>query len=550
MSFDTTFSTLSLEKQSHVLKDFASLFRGNERGYGVGEFRDARQREEDNKWTPGHVRWVWGAPGQEQIAAHLKGELLTGIGVLCDDGKCWFACLDIDEYDEMDYKDVMQKIQATTLPLVVFRTKSGGLRICIFFSELIEATEVIPRMRKLAAILGYAGCEVFPKQTSLRVEKDDCPSWIYLPYGGTREIFAEQGAMNEGGNLMDIGEAVTYCMNRRLNRLNFFNLFAAEKAAETNGRRNGKKHPAGLWVEESTKEDTINAMFWDGPVCTWILARKGVGQGHRNNFLAHCATFLKKKYENWSAAIDWVNVNVLVPVGDLETLSNLKKRWNGHAYEYQCHDEPMATFCDAHGCRLKRYGVGSDGGIDYPELGMTIINTEPPTYMINAGEHRIDMSPAEIYGIRTFQIKFLEKRARMPTNLKQATHVNWINSLMDTATVVEPTHIMRANANELELLTSYFARYVPIWIRRGVPDDKSDAIRVKEEERRIYFKWEKLAEYLRRAYKDSDVKSMRKFIDAKGQYHLSDRGHWWRCTWSLSFDIFDEDDVSRWLHPD
>src|ERR1700747_454204 len=152
---ETTFSSYSTGKQAQVLHDFMELFQGNDRGYGVGEFAGARQREEDNKWTPGHVRWTWGKPEAEQYHVHLAGKLLVGIGVLCDDGNVWFSCLDIDEY-EIDYYEVMQKIKQTTLPLCVFRTKSGGLRITLFFDEPISAEDVIPRMRRLAARLGYA----------------------------------------------------------------------------------------------------------------------------------------------------------------------------------------------------------------------------------------------------------------------------------------------------------------------------------------------------------------------------------------------------------
>src|ERR1700751_1740285 len=218
----TQYSNYQPDKQALLLNNFMDLFRGNERGHGIGEFVGVKQREEDNKWTPGHVRWTWGKPDRAQYHAHLNGDYLIGIGVLCDSGCVWFTCLDIDEYD-IDYSAVMQKVRQTSLPLVVFRTKSGGLRITIFFSEPIEAEDVIPRMRKLAAMLGYAGCEVFPKQTKLLVDKGDCPSWIYLPYGGTGDVFPEQGCMNEGGNLMEIDEAMPYCLKRRLNKQNFMN---------------------------------------------------------------------------------------------------------------------------------------------------------------------------------------------------------------------------------------------------------------------------------------------------------------------------------------
>jgi len=553
MPDSTTFGTYTNAKQEKILQEFMDLFKGNSRGYGVGEFDGARQREEDNKWTPGHVRWTWGQPGYGQYRAHLMGELLIGVGVLCDDGCVWFSCLDVDDY-EIDYGDVMQRVRAIALPLCVFRTKSGGLRITLFFDEPISAEDLIPRMGKLSAMLGYAGCEIFPKQTKLLVDKGDCPSWIYLPYSGTgaysgEPLFAEAGCMNDGGNLMEIDLAMQYCLERRLNKLSFFNLFSAEKAADANGKKNGKRHPDRIFVQEENHIDTVDSVFHDGPVCLRILSRMGVGQGQQNHFLTMCGIFLLRKYENWSEALRWVNTSILKPSGDPGKLESMIKRLPTQKYDYLCHDEPMSTFCDAHGCRNKKYGVGTNGGVDYPELGMTIVNTEPPTYIINVGTKRMIMDSAELFSVRTFQIKFLEQRIHIPATRKQNDHIAWINGLLDTATEVEPKYIMRTNAAELEVLHEYFGRHVPIWVRRGQPDDRKDSVRVKEEESRIYFKTDKLFEWMRRSYKESDVKAMRVFLADKGTEHKGG-GHWWRYTTSVQFDVFEEEVLERWLNPE
>ena len=65
-----------------------------------------------------------------------------------------------------------------------------------------------------------------------------------------------------------------------------------------------------------------------GPVCLVTLSPKvrDKHQGQQNHALAHCATFLKKKYENWEKALEWVNYNILVPVGDEHTYQIVS--WN------------------------------------------------------------------------------------------------------------------------------------------------------------------------------------------------------------------------------
>jgi hypothetical protein len=51
-------------------------------------------------------------------------------------------------------------------------------------------------------------------------------------------------------------------------------------------------------------------------------------------------------------------------------------------------------------------------------------------------------------------------------------------------------------------------------------------------------------------YSDREVKTMRTFVDRNCEFHLEGRGHWWRYTYSISFDKFDEEDVERWLNPE
>ncbi len=546
----TQFATFAPQKQASILHVFMDLFKGNDRGYGVGEFVGVKQRESDNKWTPGHTRWTWGQPGEEQYGAHLRGDYLTGIGVLCDNGSVWFSCLDIDEY-EIDYSEVMSKVKRAGLPLVVFRTKSGGLRICIFFTEPIEADVVISRMHKLSASLGYAGCEIFPKQTKLLVEKGDCPSWIYLPYGGTGDVFPEQGCMNDMGNLMEISEAMAHCTDLRIDRSQFLNLFAAEKAADANGKKNGKKHPNGVWVNEGDKQDIIDEMFHDGPVCLRILSRLGIHQGQQNHALAHCATFLKKKYENWDKALEWVNYNVLVPVGDIEKLQSIIKRWENNKYEYQCHEEPMRSFCDSLACREKKYGVGSDMNITMPELGMTIINRKPRMFIISVGEIRIQMEATQLINQNMFQNKFLEEGITVPHQRKKEEHSNWINMQMASATVVEPSYLMRTNATELEIFERFLGWHLKSWVRRGMIPKETDIVRAVPKEKRFYFKWKDMESSLRKNMLDREIPSMRIFIENNCTHHKDDsRGRWWRYTYSISFDKFDEDMVNEWMSED
>jgi hypothetical protein len=558
MTAEHIFTTLPIGKQALIIKEFSELFNSNKRGYGLGEFEGARFNEDKNKWIPGSVRWTWGTAGEEEWRAHLAGKRLLGLGVLCDDNMVWYACLDIDQY-EIDYQDEMAKIKRSSLPLVVFRTKSGGLRVTLFFEEAIESELVIPRMKKISSLLGYAGCEIFPKQIKLDVANGDCPSWIYMPYGGTGAryiggdevsppMFPEQGCMNEAGNLMDITEFIPYAKDRRVSKKQFMELFAGEEKAKTNGKSNGRKHPKGSWVQEESAEVTINTMFCDGPPCMWTIAHNRC-HDFQNNFLLDVATFLKQKYsENWEKALEWVNYNVLQPVGDREKLNGIIKRTQGHKYDYMCQQEPICSHCNPHACRRMPWGVGQNGkGADHLELGVTIILTEPNLYIVNLGEKRVMFNPEDLIRQDKYQLKCAEYSVPVPHRKKPDEWIDLVNRSLETATRVQPSHAIRSHASHFDMLMVFLNVHIPNFLRYGEKPD--DMARARIDERRVYFKDHRLLTWAKR---DGGVKyeiEMRRFIHDKCDYHdkKTSGGRWWRCTYSISFDMLDEDAVEKWL---
>jgi hypothetical protein len=557
MTSDSIFTTLSGGLQAQIINDLMDLFRSNSRGYGVGEFTGARFDEDKNKWIPGHVRWTWGETSEREWHDHLAGVRLLGQGVLCDDNRVWYACLDIDSYD-IDYHEEMAKIKRSGLPLVVYRTKSGGLRIVIFFSEAIDSELVIPRMRRVASLLGYAGCEIFPKQSKLDVSNGDCPSWIYMPYGGTgaayssdkSALFPEQGCMNEGGGLMELEEGIGYAMSKRLTRDQFIELFAAEEHAKANGKANGRKHPKGNWVQEESYETTINTMFCDGPPCMWTISHDRC-RDMQNNFLFNVSTFLRRKYpENWDKALEYVNYNVLQPVGDRDKLNSIVKRAPSHNYQYLCDQEPICGHCNPHACRRMPFGVGDGkGGTDHYELGLTIINTEPRIFIANLGDSgvRLILTHEEIWELRKYTLKCIGYGVKPPIGIGRDEWHNIVNRNIENATVVEPPPIMRANASEIEVMTRWLSIRVPTFMRMGAKGS-GDEVRVKIRERRIYFKHLALMEFCRR-YSSSHEERMRLYVTTKCEHHTQGPGcrGWFRSKYSILFDVIDEELITKWM---
>jgi hypothetical protein len=84
-------------------------------------------------------------------------------------------------------------------------------------------------------------------------------------------------------------------------------------------------------------------------------------------------------------------------------------------------------------------------------------------------------------------------------------------------------------------------------------EKSDDRVRVRIEEKRVYFKEKRLLEYCRMLPGGGSLEtSMRWFINSKGEYHEQGPGHrdWWRSTYSITFDMFEESERERWFPKD
>ena len=60
----------------------------------------------------------------------------------------------------------------------------------------------------MAEALGFGGCEIFPKQTEILVERGDTGNFLNLPYhGGIRGL---RYAFDEDGNALSLEDFIQY----------------------------------------------------------------------------------------------------------------------------------------------------------------------------------------------------------------------------------------------------------------------------------------------------------------------------------------------------
>lgn len=335
--------------------------------------------------------------------AHLDGKRPLGIPPIRVDSTCLWGSIDIDHYD-IDLTEIVKRVEDAGLPLVPCRSKSGGLHLFMFFAEPVPASAAQGVLRDLAASIGFAGSEIFPKQTQVIEERGDKPNWIVMPYFG--DDFGGKLKMQRGlkktGAEMTVGEFLSMAEKRRVTPEQLTALTqnvkpapAAAKGKKANGTGNeGGKRPA--------------LPYGDGPPCLTHLAAAGFPEGGRNNALFHIGVYLKKANPtDWQKHLESDNQLYMKPPLPAEEVDAVIKSLQRKEYEYKCKDQPMVSHCNSVVCRGRKHGVGVGGS--YPEiLGIDKLDTEPPVWFVQIPGHRIPMTTDDLQNYTRFHKKCIE----------------------------------------------------------------------------------------------------------------------------------------------
>ena len=141
--------------------NFKDIFKGLDRARGV-TYVD--KKGEDGQKIKGKSFVTREKVTDDLWNKHLQGiEPSLGIIPINDDNKCRWGCIDIDSYAGFNHKQLINKIQKLNLPLIVFRSKSGGAHAFIFTKTFVPATVMRAKLKIIASAVGFAKAEIFPK---------------------------------------------------------------------------------------------------------------------------------------------------------------------------------------------------------------------------------------------------------------------------------------------------------------------------------------------------------------------------------------------------
>lgn len=309
-----------------VVIRFLTVFKGNTSFYNKNEL--PKVKPEGGKFKT-KITTVKEKLTKEEIARHLDGEIGIGLSPISNDNKVFYAALDIDCYDSRLDK-MLDFIREYNLPMIPFRSKSGGLHVYIFFTKAVSARsarellEDIIYYFSLEDIYGKGKVEIFPKQTDLK--EGSCGSCLCLPYFNAEDTYNPMIDCDK--NTYDIEEALDYI----------------------------QKH---MTTMEDMKNILKNLPFSDSPPCLQkvLLAHLiGSEDSGRNNFLFSFAVYAKKKYGNgFETYVQEVNNGFECPLED-SVIDQICDSVNNNEYYYKCKE--LSPYCDKVHCKKREFGLG------------------------------------------------------------------------------------------------------------------------------------------------------------------------------------------------
>ena len=360
----------------------------------------------------------------ELIESHLSGSWGVGSIPINEDNKCRFGALDIDQYP-LDIEALDRKLRGSRIPCVVCRSKSGGAHIFFFFNEWISAGEFRDKASEISAILGYGGCEIFPKQEQVLVERGDVGNFINLPYFDAEQTL--RYAVKEDGDAATIEEFLGLIEERKLSASEFLTLDLGGKSDQFKG--------------------------W--PPCLKHLLESGIPEGGRNTTMFAVGTACKMvDPDNWKTLHETINSQYCKPPLAASEIVTIQQQLEKKEYFYPCEQQPLASHCNKSLCKNQKYGIGpAQQSVDL--AGLSVIMSEPRLWFMDVNGRRLELTTEELQVPLKFQRACMEQLNFMPQAMKPSDWHTVVNEMMTNLNEIEVPQELTYKGQFTEHLEGY-----------------------------------------------------------------------------------------------
>ena len=398
-----------------------AAFEGSKAAYGettVGRIGRKGKAEAKSFVRRGHMT-------EDLVQRHIDGEQGVGAIPITQENTCRFGALDIDVYD-LDHPGLQSKIQQLKLPLIHCRTKSGGAHLFLFMKEWHPASLIREHLTEMSIALGFSGCEIFPKQDAILVERGDLGNFINMPYFNADTT--TRYAFNTAAEALDLEEFLDLVERSRVTLSDL-------DALDLSG---SKEH------------------FTDGPPCLRLLVATGCVSEMRNNTMLQMGVYAKLKYpDDWTNRVEDMNRTFMEPPLDSKELLGIIKQLQKKDYFYTCNIEPFCSVCDKDVCRTKKFGVGGDSESKAQVGGLTVVMSEPRLYFMDVNGKRVELGVDQLHNQSLWQKACLAQIDFMPSAMKAHDWTGLVNRMLAEATYQEVPRELTLVGQFEELLKSY-----------------------------------------------------------------------------------------------
>lgn len=475
---------------------FCTIFKGKNNTYVRNEL--PKEKPEAGQKIKTNITNNEGTVDKFLMAHHLDGDFGVGVCPVNAEGKCYYGVIDIDYY-QSEINNVLDIIREYSLPLLPFRSKSGGLHVYFMLSKAVSAKVMRAVLKKVIDIFsldvtyGKTKVEIFPKQE----KAEGFGSSVTLPYFNCEKPYTY--LLDLYGSPMSFKEALTYI----------------------------QKHLSSI---EAMKEALSNLPYNDAPPCIQkILLSTSVGDedSGRNNFLFSFAIYARKKYgSGFEKYVEEINETFKSPLDDT-TIEQICSSVRDNEYCYKCKDIPCNGFCDKTECKNREFGLGKNKGhftgIDYGQLYRYM--SAEPYYVwklrLQGQENWVDVifkDESYLLDQRNFAKMCVRYLNRAPA---QVSPNDWYNILNTVLPYVQDVEVKEeSDTSSLSALKQAFIRYLSNkQARRDSPYQIRVGLCVRQEINGVatyYFTHMGFAEFLRNQRINFDATLMRETLKGFG----------------------------------
>ena len=348
------------------------------------------------------IRQPDGLP-EELWEDHLNGKVSLGIIPIDENNKCRWGCIDIDKYNGFDHLKLIKKIRANNLPLIVFRSKSGGAHIFMFFTVPVKASLVQSRLKEFASFLGCASSEIFPKQVKLLLDKGQTGNYLNLPYFDADST--ERYALDDEGKPCSLES--------------FYSMYS-------------------IYAQPNADEEFLKLedYFVEGPPCLNTLYHNGVPEGGRDETITNVAVFLKKSGKtDFLIELGNINNKMCNPPLSQNQVQKIEKSVTKKEYDYACNKEPLASNCNRRECFRRKFGKG-ETDLDVAPTGLEKYGSEPPLWFLSLDgiTKPLELETEDLQNQIRFQRRCMEQINIMPKIIKAPSWTEKIGAILGNAT--------------------------------------------------------------------------------------------------------------------